>query len=299
METIFNGVYILHETLGVRTVNGWDPKNNNGVVGILVVKDDHKIVVALEDSPENLTWSQKCESVNQPLNKLEDAESDFNGEIYCRKLNSPNFLAAYYCFNYKKCGRSWHLPSSGELLLIRRYSYKIQTALETVGGQRFVTDWEFGIPWYWSSTEYNDNSAWLLAFGDVKLYAWLGIKAEYIGKIRPVSNFIENKNLKESSAKKKDSSNCHSQTSDQSEQSINISSNDSCRNIIDVYRKDGSVRKVSIMKDRNTGKFCFVNFTSSHVCKCRFETFEDAIADLKMREEVEHFDIHYIKDPIL
>ena len=92
---------------------------------------------------------------------------------------------------------------------------------------------------------------------------------------------------------------CQLLTSDQSVQSINNSSNDSWKNIIDVYRKDGSVRKVSIMKDRNTGKFCFVNLTSSHVCKCRFDTFGDAIEDLMTREEVEYFDIHYAKDPII
>ena len=45
------------------------------------------------------------------------------------------------------------------------------------------------------------------------------------------------------------------------------------------------------MKDRNTGKFCFVNLTSSHVCKCRFDTFGDAIEGLMTREEVEYFDI--------
>lgn len=90
-----------------------------------------------------------------------------------------------------------------------------------------------------------------------------------------------------------------SEHSVQSETSVSVSSNDSWRNIIDVYRKDGSIRIVSIMKDRNTEKFCFVNLTSTHVCKCRFETFEDAIADLKTREEVEHFDIHYTKEPIL
>src|SRR5574344_813629 len=88
-----DGVYILHETLGVKSVDGWNPKNNNGVVGILLVEDDHKIVIALEDSPENLTWSEKRGLINQPVDELEDAESDFNGEYYCQKLNSPDFPA--------------------------------------------------------------------------------------------------------------------------------------------------------------------------------------------------------------
>ena len=87
-----DGVYILHETLGVKGVEDWNPKNNKGVVGILLIEDDHKIVIALEDSPENLTWSEKRGLVNQPVDELEDAESDFNGECYCQKLNSPDFL---------------------------------------------------------------------------------------------------------------------------------------------------------------------------------------------------------------
>lgn len=291
------GVYILHESLGVRTVDDWNPKNNNGVVGILVVENGHKFVVALEDAPDNLQWSNRFELVNQPVENIEDAESDFNREYYCQKLGSPEYPAAYYCLNYKKSGKNWQLPTSGELWLIRRHLDDIQNALDAVGGQRFVTEWDEGDPWYWSSTEHSANDAWVLIFPDGCTYGWHS-KAGRSGKVRPVSKYVPSV-LKDSSVTKKDSSDCNSQTSDQSVQSMNISSNDSWKNIIDVYRKDGSIRKVSIMKDRNTGKFCFVNLTSLHVCKCRFETFEDAIADLKMREEVEHFDIHYIKDPII
>ena len=128
-----DGVYIIHDTLGVRTVDGWNPKNNQGVVGILLVEDEHRIVVALEDAPNKLTWSKKRGKVNQPVEELEDAKSDFNGEYYCRNLNSPDFPAAYYCLNYKKGGRSWYLPSSGELWMIRRHLGEIQNALSIVG----------------------------------------------------------------------------------------------------------------------------------------------------------------------
>ena len=108
-----DGVYILHDTLGVKGVEGWNPEDNEGGVGILLV--------------------------NKPVDRLEDAESDFNGEMYCQKLDSPDFPAAYYCLNYKKGGRNWHLPSSGELWMIYRYLEEIQNALETVGGQKCVT----------------------------------------------------------------------------------------------------------------------------------------------------------------
>ena len=193
---VSDGVYILHETLGVRTVDSWKPEDNEGVVGILLIEDDHKIVVALEDSPKNLHWSTKHEIVNQPVDELEDAESDFNGEYYCQKLNSPDFPAAYYCKTYNKGGRKWYLPSTGELWLIYRHLEEIQNALSIVGGQKFDTTWDFkDLPVYWSSTEYsatlaNATYAWNLNLEDglVYLIAWAN-KVSNSGKVRPVSKF--------------------------------------------------------------------------------------------------------------
>ena len=186
-----DGVYILHETFGLRTVKGWNPKNNDGVVGILLVEGDHQIVVALEDSPENLHWSTKHEIVNQSVEELEDAKSDFNGEYYCRKLNSPDFPAAYYCLNYKKGGRSWYLPSSGELRLIYSHLDEIQNALETVGGQKFITtfDGNFVLSVHWSSTEHSATYARSLNFKkNGNLYNWLN-KVSGSRKVRPISKF--------------------------------------------------------------------------------------------------------------
>ena len=197
-----DGVYILHETLGVRGVEGWNPKNNDGVIGILVVEDEHQLVVALEDSPEELQWSEERKLVNQSIEYEEDAESDFNGEEYCRNLNSPEYPAAYYCLNYKKGGRDWYLPSIGELLLVRRHLEEIQSALSIVGGQKFVTDWKgVGMPLYWSSTESDDKRVWCMYPKDFEcLYLW---KDKLIRRceVRPVSNFCKN-TLKESFTKK-------------------------------------------------------------------------------------------------
>lgn len=196
-----DGVYILHETLGVRTVDGWNPKNNKGVVGILVIEDDHKIVVALEDAPEKLCWSKKRELINEPIKKNEDAESDFNGEQHCLNLNSPDFPAAYYCLNYKKGGRKWYLPSIGELWMIYNHLEEIQTALETVGGQKFFTDYfDENIPCYWSSTEFRKSYAWDLDIDIADDYNNPACDSKGEGKnnVRPVSNFSKNRNLKES-----------------------------------------------------------------------------------------------------
>ena len=77
-----DGVYILHETFGLRTVNEWNSENNNGVEGVLVVEDEHKIVVALEESPEGIPWSNERGLINQPVDEFEEAQNDFNGEYY-------------------------------------------------------------------------------------------------------------------------------------------------------------------------------------------------------------------------
>ena len=50
--------------------------------------------------------------------------------------------------------------------------------------------------------------------------------------------------------------------------------------MIEVTRKDNSKRVVEVMKDQATNKWAFVNLTSHHICKCRFDTYNDAIKDL-------------------
>ena len=63
------------------------------------------------------------------------------------------------------------------------------------------------------------------------------------------------------------------------------------RLFIKVTRKDESVRDVEIMFDRNTGKYCFVNLTSGHVCKCRFDSQEEIMLDLLKDNFVKSFEV--------
>ena len=193
MNKISNGVYILHESLGVKTVEDWNPKNNKGAIGILLIEDEHKIVVALENSPKKLNWSKELVlGANRPVVEIEDAESDFNGEEYCKNLNSPNYPAAYYCLNYKKGGRSWYLPSSGELWLIYNHLEEIQTALSTVEGQRLVNKLSYDFPCYWSSTESGVPYAWhlYLTYNERGYLGWHNKVSNTCNcKVRPISKF--------------------------------------------------------------------------------------------------------------
>ena len=56
-----------------------------------------------------------------------------------------------------------------------------------------------------------------------------------------------------------------------------------------VRRKDDSVREVEIMLDESTGKYAYVNLTRHHVCRCRFDTIEDAVDDMRNNDFVVDF----------
>lgn len=59
-----------------------------------------------------------------------------------------------------------------------------------------------------------------------------------------------------------------------------------------VYRKPPKKSCfVMLCKDRLSGKWCFVNLTSMHVCLCRFNTIDEAIKDLGNRDDAERYSI--------
>ena len=77
--------------------------------------------------------------------------------------------------------------------MIYNHLEEIQTALDTVGGQRLVTTWDKGVPIYWSSTENSAMYAWVLDLTSGYLDDW-GNKVNNNNNIRPISKF--NINLK-------------------------------------------------------------------------------------------------------
>ena len=58
---------------------------------------------------------------------------------------------------------------------------------------------------------------------------------------------------------------------------------------IKVKRRNRPDCIVLLCQDRTTGKWCFVNLSTEHVCSCRFDTIDDALADMRKREDVESF----------
>lgn len=48
---------------------------------------------------------------------------------------------------------------------------------------------------------------------------------------------------------------------------------------------------VMLCQDCTTKKWCYVDLTTEHVCACRFDTIDDALADIKKRAEVASFSV--------
>ena len=58
---------------------------------------------------------------------------------------------------------------------------------------------------------------------------------------------------------------------------------------IKVNRRNRHDCIVLLCQERTTEKWCYVNLTTEHVCACRFDTIDDAFADMRKREDVESF----------
>ena len=54
--------------------------------------------------------------------------------------------------------------------------------------------------------------------------------------------------------------------------------------IITVVRPEDTV-KVSILYDKNTDNYAFVNLTKGHICSCRFASEVEALADLERHRQ--------------
>jgi hypothetical protein len=69
--------------------------------------------------------------------------------------------AAALCLNSTNGGQSdWYLPSIDELSLLWQSRFNVNKSLSTIGGATVLS-----IANYWSSTERDGSSAWLISFG--------------------------------------------------------------------------------------------------------------------------------------
>lgn len=115
------------------------------------------------------------------------------------KNDDPATYAVAYCYKYSKShtgdpggdvsipAKSWYLPATGELEIIRSHFETINLALQRIKNAGKQSADLLKRAFYWSSVELSGNSAWLLGF-DLGGRGNNG-KVDYLHRVRPVTAF--------------------------------------------------------------------------------------------------------------
>lgn len=115
------------------------------------------------------------------------------------KNDDPATYAVAYCYKYSKShtgdpggdvsipAKSWYLPATGELEIIRSHFETVNLALQRIknAGKQQATLLQRTA--YWSSVEASGGNAWYLYFGG-GLHGYYG-KVDYSFRVRPVTAF--------------------------------------------------------------------------------------------------------------
>ena len=115
------------------------------------------------------------------------------------KNDSPTTYAVAYCYNYSKShtgdpggdvsipAKSWYLPATGELEIIRSHFETINLALQCIKNAGKQSADLLQRAYYWSSVENSGTNAWYLNFG----YGHRNYngKVGYSYRVRPVTAF--------------------------------------------------------------------------------------------------------------
>lgn len=152
----------------------------------------HGWAIALQDAGYYAWDSQNSyHSVDTPLPNFgskREAIYDLDGYENTRFIREySTSYPAFYAVDFE---HGWYLPAIGQLNYLYGNLKEVNVSLDTVGGSKFVGDWEI-----WSSTENNFTLSWYLNnSGDLCLYTTYYGSGHYNGKengrcVRAVINF--------------------------------------------------------------------------------------------------------------
>lgn len=165
-EQIENGVYILHTNGNLYTQDEWNTSDNTNAVGVAVITENCRFVIAPESSVSELKWCRS--NVNESIEGLDEvdketAKLDYNGYSNTLKivktLGESTDYAAGFCRNYTlKNGMKGYLGSVGEWNEAYKNKDKIQICMSLIGAE------PMDIGGYWSSN---------VSFGGAYYLSWV------------------------------------------------------------------------------------------------------------------------------
>lgn len=162
-----NGLYI-YDTDGKFTLpDNWNAANNSKAVGVAILGDDCRFVVAKEDAKSSYVyWGGYGTDISTLTNYTSDtnAATDFDGVNNTSKIiaaigNSNDGhrdgTAAGDCAAYTfPNGKTGYLGAAGEWQVARQNKEDLNSALTLIGGTTMKESD------YWTSTEYSSKFAW-------------------------------------------------------------------------------------------------------------------------------------------
>lgn len=181
-----NGIYVQGIDGFLYTKDDWNMTSDQAN-GIAVITDNCRFVISPDQPSGQFMWSLNGDkSFVEGVNSFDygdesGAKSDFSGDentnAIVKKYGSSSDYAAGYCRNYVfKNGVNGYLGSFGELVTYYEMKEEINTYIELISGDKFVTFF------YFSSTQVGDTSAWAFDFS-VDYFA--GMTKDYLFNVRP------------------------------------------------------------------------------------------------------------------
>ncbi|WP_304313766.1 hypothetical protein [Phocaeicola plebeius] len=163
-EAAPNGIYIQHINDLLYTEEQWTTKWNDNAVGIAVISDNCRFVIAPNEVSFEKIWANSTPVSIEGLTPIDDlslAKNDYNGVANTDKISavfsSVESSAAAACKSYLfKNGKSGYLGSCGEWNEVINNKATISKYLQLIEGVDFLG----GTFCYWTSTLSSDRSAW-------------------------------------------------------------------------------------------------------------------------------------------
>ena len=162
-----NGIYIYDINGKYTSPSKWDTSRNDEAVGVAILTDDCKFVVAKEDiSTSTICWGGYSTDISTLTNSARNtnAATDFDGVNNTAKIiaaigNSNDGYrdgtAAGDCAAYTfPNGKTGYLGAAGEWQVARQNKEDLNSALTLIGGTTMKESA------YWTSTEYSSGNAW-------------------------------------------------------------------------------------------------------------------------------------------
>ena len=176
------GVFILGTDGSLYSAKEWNQPSSSAV-GVAVLTNECKFVIAPSDSGNGLLWSKGGVSHSVPgvttTTNPSVAKTDYKGVSNSSAIVSiygvGTAYAAGWCQNFSfKNGKKGYLGSCGEWAVAYDNKAEINACMLLIGGTEIENSF------YWTSSQHSSNGAWMLFWRDSQLNAGLKNVGRYV-----------------------------------------------------------------------------------------------------------------------